>query len=208
MTIGYLASEGFITAMDDILEPTLNGEAGEILVTLKGSRNITRETFLKRYVTTGSGKGVSFDQLADARLSKELSRDYRIEPATIIRMMKNLQENSVLHRDTGGVHTVALGQNGMLIIQRDDIGRHNAVDKVFGYCLRNKVKTGDKVLLISGRVSSEITLKAVKMGIQVLVSKSAPTDMAIEFAENVGLTLVGFTRGRRFNIYSHSYRIV
>lgn len=208
LTVGYLASEGFITALDEIEELELNGVSGEILVKLKGSRDIAEKTFLKRYLTTGCGKGVSFYQLSDARLSKELPRDYRVEPALIISMMKDLQGNSALHRETGGVHTVALGQDGVLLLQRDDIGRHNAVDKVLGYCLRNKVKTGDKVLLISGRVSSEITLKAVKMGIQVLVSKSAPTDMAIEFAKKLGLTLVGFTRGRRFNIYAHSYRVV
>jgi len=208
LTVGYLASEGFITAADDIVELKLNRVTGESLVALKGPRDITEKTFLKRYVTTGCGKGVSFYQFADARLSKELPGDYRIEPPSIIGMMKSLQENSRLHRETGGVHTVAIGQDGMLLIQRDDIGRHNAVDKVFGYCLRNKLKTGDKALLVSGRVSSEITLKAVKMGIQVLISKSAPTDMAIEFAEKLGLTLVGFTRGRRFNVYSHSYRVV
>ncbi len=208
LTVGYLASEGFITEVDDIEELKLNGTTGESLAILKGSRGITEKTFLKRYVTTGCGKGISFYQLSDARLSKELPRDYRLRPELILSMMKTLQENSDLHRETGGVHTVALGQNGVLLLQRDDIGRHNAVDKVFGYCLRNKIITGDKVLLISGRVSSEITLKAVKMGIQVLVSKSAPTDMAIEFAQRLGLTLVGFTRGRRFNIYTHSYRVV
>lgn len=208
LTVGYLASEGFITIADDISELKLNRQTGECLVALYGSPDITEKTSLKRYVTTGCGKGVSFDQLADARLSKELPGDYRVEPSTIIDMMRTLMEYSTLHRDTGGVHTVALGQDGMLLIQRDDIGRHNAVDKVLGYCLRNKIKTGDKALLISGRVSSEITLKAVKMGIQVLISKSAPTDMAIEMAEKLGLTLVGFTRGRRFNVYSHSYRVV
>jgi FdhD protein len=208
LTVGYLASEGFITTWDDLEELSVNRTTGESRVTLRGSQGEAEKTFLQRYVTTGAGKGVSFSQLSDPRLSKELPGDYRAEPTDIISMMKTLQESSALHRDTGGVHTVALGQNGVLHLQRDDIGRHNAVDKVFGYCLRNKIMTGDKVLLISGRVSSEIALKAVKMGIQILVSKSAPTDMAIGFAERLGLTLVGFTRGRRFNIYSHSYRVV
>jgi FdhD protein len=207
LAIGYLAGEGFIKDPDDIMELKVNQETGECMVLLKGSHSITERTYLKRYVTTGCGKGISFYQLADARLSKELPRDYRLQPAMIIDMMRTLLENSNLHRDTGGVHTVALGQNGRLLIQRDDIGRHNAVDKVFGYCLRNNVNTEDKALVISGRISSEIALKAVKMRIQILISKSAPTDMAIEFAEDLGLTLVGFTRGSRFNIYTHSYRI-
>ncbi len=208
LAVGYLAGEGFIKDNNDVKELKVNPETGECMVLLKGSHSITERTHLKRYVTTGCGKGISFYQLADARLSKELPRDYRLKPAMVIDMMRALLGNSNLHRETGGVHTVALGQDGRLLIQRDDIGRHNAVDKVFGYCLRNNIKTEDKALVISGRVSSEIALKAVKMRIQILISKSAPTDMAVEFAEELGLTLIGFTRGNRFNIYSHPFRVV
>ncbi len=207
LTVGYLVSEGLITALEEIDYLKLDAASEKISVNLKGAGNIEDKIFVRRYLSTGSGKGVSFDQLSDTRSSKELARDYRVQPVFIIDMMKALQDNSDLFRKTGGVHTAALGQDGVLMLQRDDIGRHNAVDKVLGYCFRNRIETRDKVLVISGRVSSEITLKTVRMGIQVLVSKSAPTDMAIQFAEKIGLTLVGFTRGKRFSVYSHSYRV-
>ena len=113
LAIGYLAGEGFIKDPNDIMELKVNQETGECMVLLKGSHSITERTYLKRYVTTGCGKGIS---LSTRRCTSEqrAARDYRLQPAMIIDMMRTLLENSNLHRDTGGVHTVALGQNGRL----------------------------------------------------------------------------------------------
>lgn len=89
----------------------------------------------------------------------------------------------------------------------EDIGRHNAVDKIFGYCFLNNIELKDKIMVFSGRVSTEILIKVARMGIPILVSRSAPTDLAINMADELGVTVVGFTRGERMNVYTHPERI-
>jgi FdhD protein len=114
---------------------------------------------------------------------------------------------SDLFRSTGGAHAAALCEEGRVLVFKEDIGRHNAVDKVFGECLIKGIEADGKILLTSGRISSEILLKAVRRGIAILASRSAPTSLAVQFAEKAGMALVGFVRGRRMNIYSNAYRI-
>lgn len=90
----------------------------------------------------------------------------------------------------------------------EDIGRHNAVDKLVGLCLKHEISLTDKVLVSSGRISSEILVKAAKLGIPILISRAAPTSLSIELAESLGITLIGFVRGRRCNIYTHQERVL
>jgi FdhD protein len=123
-------------------------------------------------------------------------------------MMETMQEQSGLFRETGGVHNAALfSQDGTLLLTRMDIGRHNALDKLYGYSLRNGSSPGDAVLAFSGRISSEVLLKAAKMQCEILLSKSAVTELAIELAEELGITVVGFIRNRSLNVYSHPERL-
>jgi FdhD protein len=89
----------------------------------------------------------------------------------------------------------------------EDIGRHNAVDKVFGRCFLEEVPTADKLMVFSGRVSSEILIKIARLGISILIARGAPTDLALEMAKELGVTVVGFARGDKLNIYTHGYRI-
>lgn len=206
LTVGYLLGEGLIISRDDISELSLDTENMRISVSLSGP--LPEEKQFKRYLASGAGKGVDYDQLLSGPFSEKYAGHHRIDSQHIIEMMKKLQENSVLHKATGGVHTAALGHEGELLIQRDDIGRHNAVDKVIGSCFRNGLEMADKALLLSGRISSEMVSKTIKSGVQVLVSKSAPTDAGIDMAEKAGLTLIGFTRGSKFNTYCHPYRII
>jgi FdhD protein len=122
-------------------------------------------------------------------------------------MNNELQQKALLFKATGGVHSAALADNEMLLYFYEDIGRHNAVDKIIGECLLNGTATDDKALFTSGRISSEIMLKAAKLKIQLIVSRAAPTSLSVELAEALNITLVGFVRGRRMNIYSHPWRI-
>lgn len=94
-----------------------------------------------------------------------------------------------------------------MIVQYSDIGRHNALDKIFGTCLQQNIETHHTFLSISGRISSEIVLKAVRIGSSILLSKSAPTDLALQLADELGLTTVGFIRNGSFNVYTHPQRI-
>ncbi|GAE25718.1 formate dehydrogenase chain D [Halalkalibacter wakoensis JCM 9140] len=125
-----------------------------------------------------------------------------------IELMRKMQEASLTFKNTGGVHNAALCTADELLVSRSDIGRHNALDKLYGYSLLNGISVRDKILVFSGRISSEILTKAAKLGVGIVLSKSAPTDLAIQLAEDLNITAVGFIRGASFNIYSHPERIV
>jgi FdhD protein len=107
------------------------------------------------------------------------------------------------------VHNVALANTpGEVLAVRADIGRHNALDKLYGHCLRQQIATGDLLAVLSGRISSEILLKAAKLGLPMVLSKSAPTELALALADEIGITVIGFARQDRLNVYTHPERVV
>ncbi|MBN2553089.1 MAG: formate dehydrogenase accessory sulfurtransferase FdhD [Spirochaetales bacterium] len=132
----------------------------------------------------------------------------RVSSRRISDLMEELRSRSKLHRRTGGVHAAALAGPGGVIIFREDIGRHNAVDKVIGAWLLQDGGFDDKILLTSGRLSSEILGKARACSLPVVVSRSAPTDRSVAAARRQNITLIGFARGRRMNVYSAAQRIL
>ena len=105
------------------------------------------------------------------------------------------------------MHSAALCDTTNIIVFSEDIGRHNAIDKIFGECLLNDITTDDHIIITSGRISSEILLKVAKRNVPLIVSKSAPTDLGVRLADELGVTLVGFVRGKRMNVYTHAGRI-
>ncbi|MFC1952414.1 formate dehydrogenase accessory sulfurtransferase FdhD [Chloroflexota bacterium] len=95
-----------------------------------------------------------------------------------------------------------------ILVFSEDIGRHNAIDKIFGECILRDIPTNDHMIVTSGRISSEIVLKVAKSNIPILISKSAPTSLGVRLADELGITLIGFVRGRRMNIYANRWRVV
>lgn len=206
LAIGFLFSEGLIKSRKDVGSLEVDEKRGVAWVETK-SGSLPSEDFLsKRYITTGCGKGTSFLGLPAGKMKKSRS-ELSLSPKAISDLMRGFQERSVTHRETGGVHSAALANSKGIIVFSEDIGRHSAVDKVIGECVLKGISMKNRVLLTSGRISSEIVLKISRAGIPVVISKSAPMDMGVKIAEKTGITLVGFARGNRMNVYSNSGRI-
>lgn len=134
--------------------------------------------------------------------------DCRFSPARIYSLMQEFSLASALFRETGGVHGAALANGDGILIFREDVARHNAIDKIAGNLLLRGGKAGALALLLSGRISAQVVKKACRMGIGLVVSSGAVTTLAVDMAVAAGLTLVGFARDGRFNIYCHPQRVI
>lgn len=208
LIVGFLASEGLIRKMNEIQDITLDEKQGFAYITTSNELNFNQQFYNKRYITSCCGKGrQSFYFYNDAHTAKEITVKTRISIQQAFKLLNNMQESSEIFKDTGGVHNAALCNKDGLILARTDIGRHNALDKIYGYCLQHKIDLEDKIIAFSGRVSSEILLKVSKIGIGIILSKSAPTALALQMAEELGITIIGFIRGGTLNIYTHPERI-
>ena len=204
--MGFLLSEGLIKSSEDVESFSLSDDSNEFKVYVRGDI-LSEELFAKRAITSGCGRGSMFYNVLDALDFQAVSADAKVSAQSITQLTNEVQSMSDLFRSTGGAHAAALCEEDRVLIFKEDIGRHNAVDKVFGECLVKGIEAHGKILLTSGRISSEILLKAVRRGIAIVASRSAPTSLAVQFAEKEGIALVGFVRGRRMNIYSNAYRI-
>ncbi|MGV3487920.1 MAG: formate dehydrogenase accessory sulfurtransferase FdhD [Tuberibacillus sp.] len=207
LVIGFLASEGFIRTIDDCLDLTFNDSQGYAYVTLKGDVERTIEMGNRRFIGSCCGKSRQFYLQSDAYTARTVYSQTKITPEQCLNLMEQLRAQSTVFQETGGVHNAAYCHPDKLICLRTDIGRHNALDKLFGYLLENKINPKLGVLAFSGRISSEIILKAAKMGIGILLSKSAPTDMALQLADDLNITAIGFIRNGSMNIYTHQERV-
>ncbi|WEG12563.1 formate dehydrogenase accessory sulfurtransferase FdhD [Pullulanibacillus sp. KACC 23026] len=209
MVIGFLASEGVIHSFDDIDDIWSQDEEGFVHVKTDKFNPLFQQFHSKRYITSCCGKSrQGFVFFNDARIAKRLHDvDLTLTFDDCFRFMKDMQEKATMFNQTGGVHNAALYDSNGLVLSRMDIGRHNALDKIYGYCLKNHISMSDKVVAFSGRISSEILLKVSKLGCSVILSKSAPTALSLELANNLGITTVGFIRGNSCNVYTHSHRI-
>ncbi len=207
LALGFLRSEGLISKMEDLEAIRVREEEGLIEVDLKEGAGLAEKLYGKRTVTSGCGKGTVFFSALDSLRSSPLTGNLRISSEKVLELMNSMQEKAELYKNTGGVHSAALADSDKILLFCEDIGRHNAIDKIVGQCLHEGISTEDKVIVSSGRLSSEILLKAAKLKIQLLISRAAPTSLCLELAENLNITLVGFARGKRCNIYTHAWRI-
>lgn len=142
------------------------------------------------------------------RRKKEDKMQYlTLAPREIRKLSTLLDGASERFRLTGGVHSAAIADKEQILLMREDVGRHNAMDKLLGACIREHVDTSDKIILFSGRVAAEIIEKAARIGCSAIIAVSAPTSRACELAVEKGILLVGFARGERFNVYTFLERI-
>jgi FdhD protein len=136
-----------------------------------------------------------------------IGNSLKVQPETIGHSVEMLFEAQVLYRKTGGVHTSALSDGGKILLSAEDIGRHNTLDKIAGLCLMNDVWPETRILITTGRISSEMLQKAAQLNVPILISRTSPSSLSIEMAERYGITLIGYARKHRFNVYSNMQRI-
>lgn len=210
MVIGYLASERVIRSFEDIEEIWHQEKEGFVHIKTKHINPYYQQTQNKRYITSCCGmsrQGFVFTN--DALVAKKIDQVHvQITTEDCFRLMHAMQDSADIFKKTGGVHNAALCDVNGIVLSRMDIGRHNALDKIYGYCLRNNIRMEDKIIVFSGRISSEILLKVSKIGCAIVLSKSAPTELALQLAEQLGITTVGFIRQQTLNIYTHPQRIL
>ncbi len=207
LAVGFLLSESIIKSKTDIKKVKVDEEKGIAEVNTFESSIIAKKLHGKRTMTTGCGKGSTFYNAVDSLNCKQVSGAIELNAQTILELMKDFNKRSELFLNTGGVHSVALASGGGIIIFHEDVGRHNAMDKVVGEAALKDIELPDKIVLTSGRVSSEMLIKAAKGQVPVVVSRSAPTDLAVKLAKQLGITVIGFARGQRMNIYCNPERI-
>ena len=207
LAVGFLSSEGLLKSKDEIKKIIVDDQRGVVRVETEESGELARDVLFKRFITSGCGRGASFYSAADAAGPKIESR-MKISVGEVFALANEFQHSSQTYRATGGVHSAALCDRKGILVFSEDIGRHNAIDKIFGKCLLEDIPTGSQVIITSGRISSEILLKVAKRNIPVIISKSAPTDLGVKLANDLGVTLLGFVRGKRINAYTNNWRIV
>jgi FdhD protein len=208
LAVGFLSSEGLLKGKDDIKKIMVDDRRGVVRVETEADDKQAGELLFKRFITSGCGRGASFYSAADVGRQVKVESQARISTLEVLELAKEFQHHSEIYSATHGVHSAALCDTKNILVFSEDIGRHNAIDKIFGECILKDIPTDDRMIVTSGRVSSEILLKVAKRNIPLLVSKSAPTDLGVRLANDLGVTLIGFVRGKRMNVYSNDWRVV
>ncbi len=195
---GFLFTEQVIRKADEIESIKLDKNRISVITT-----NLFKVLGPKKTILSGCGGSASY---IDPEKLPKIHSVFSISTAFITDMMKNTL-NSELYKITGGIHVVALVGAQKIISGSEDIGRHNALDRVIGYALRNGIDLSNTFIIASGRISSEMARKCLIANIPIIISRGATTTLAIEIADKNGLSIVGFARGDKMNVYTHPERI-
>ena len=202
LALGFLYNEGLVEKMDDVAVLELCG--GERCVDVWLEHDI--ETPQLRIVTSGCSGGTTFEDAASVHHRVESGA--RITPQQVTRLAEELTDVAALYNRSGGIHTTALSDGERLLFAAEDIGRHNTLDKIAGICLRQGQPMRDHILLTSGRISSEMVHKAARMEIPIVISRTSPTSLSAQLAQEWNITLIGYTRRRSFRLYAGKERVV
>jgi FdhD protein len=196
LVVGYLWMEKVVEDLREISHLEISEVDGRADVTL--AQPVTLPT--ERILTSGCGGGITFR--IDPRLFPRLQSSLRVAPRQLAARLKELFERATHYQASRGIHGAALADGDRLLVTAEDVGRHNAVDKVKGEALLRGIETTDRILLSTGRISSEMLLKAARMGVPVVASRTSPTEMAVALAEQLGITVAGYVRGDGLNLYA------
>lgn len=209
LTYGFLRTESLITTVEDIVKFSLDEEKG-IAEVETINKDISRESFFSKKVDLESIKFTK-EFVADNFINdincEPVNSDICLDINRVFDFMAMDLDYSETFKTTRGIHCVALCDIEEIKIISEDVARHNALDKIIGEALINGIYLKDKIVILSGRVSLELVLKAAKLSIPIVISKSAPTSLAVTLAKKLNITLVSFVRGNKMNIYSNQNRI-
>jgi len=205
LAAGFLFTQGIVLGKTEIQDISFSQNSKQCRVVLTGTALDRLDEFKKNGGIKGSSGGALLFHPAGALPPDQ---GFSMSYDEVLSLIRLHQDHSGIFLETGAVHSAGLCQGGRMLSYYEDIGRHNALDKLAGDILLKGLPTGDKVATVSCRMSLEIIGKIVKTGIPVVISNAAPTLSAVRLARRSGLTVIGFARGSRFNIYSHEKRIV
>ena len=208
LAIGFLSSEGLIQHKGEIGKIILADDGSVVRVETEGDRGVATELPFRRYISSSGGRGVTSYPAYDFASKGRVESEMRIPAGVVFTLTEEFQQRSQIYKVTHGVHSAAICDTKDILLFAEDIGRHNAIDKLFGRCILEDIPMGDRLVISSGRISSEILLKIARRDIPIVISKAAPTDRAVDLAAHLGITLIGFVRGRSMNIYTGGWRVI
>lgn len=202
LAVGFLYNEGVIESAEQVVEFHIC-ENREIVDVWLGHHAEKPKEWKRTSGCTGGYTALDLDEL-----NLEVANDFALEADRVRHLVESLFESQDLYKKTGGVHTSILTDGDQMILSAEDIGRHNSLDKIAGLYLLEGEKFNKKILLSTGRISSDMLQKGARIGAAVVISRTSPTSMSVKLAERWGITLIGYARRNRFNIYTHPDRII
>ena len=207
LAVGYLTNQNMLFPDDEIVSVEYDEELE--LVVVRTLRKTDYELKLrKKTLTSGCAQGTMFGDLMESIEGVELNVAARLKTSWLYQLTKNINTTPSLYLAAGAIHGCVLCEKNSPLIYMEDVGRHNAVDKIAGFIRLNRIKTDNKMLYTTGRLTSEMVIKTVHMKIPILVSRSGFTAWGVELAQETGLTLIGRARGQRFVALSGEQRII
>ncbi len=203
LILGFMYLEGVIDSADDVAAMRICVADRVAEVTLARPIELPK----RRVLTSGCTGGTSFRDYLEEVHRQRVPSDRQVGVAQIYHQMRELHRQSSLYHQSRGVHTAALSDGEELLVVAEDVGRHNCLDKIKGECLLRELPTADHVLVSSGRISSEMLLKAAAMRVPIVVSRTSPTAMSLLLAEHLNVMVVGYVRPDSLNVYTHPWRL-
>ena len=206
LALGFLLNQGMLKAEDQVTQIDFDEELEVAVVRTAGKTNV-EDKLEKKTRTSGCAIGTVFGDMM-AGLENLKLPDTPVHTSTFYDLSYQINHTPSLYMETGAIHGTALCQGRTVLAYMEDVGRHNAVDKIAGFMHQNQISAEDKVLYTTGRLTSEMVIKTALMGIPTLISRSGFTAWGVDIARQVGLTLVGRMRGRKFTCLSGQHRLV
>jgi FdhD protein len=207
LAVGYLLNQGMLRSEDEITDVDYEDDIGTVVVRTKAQTDF-EDKLKKKIQTSGCAQGTVFGDLMEDFDKVELNPNAKVKTSWLYQLTKKINTAPSLYLKAGAIHGCVLAQEGRPLIYMEDVGRHNAVDKIAGYMFLNRVAPEDKIFYTTGRLTSEMVIKTVKMRIPVLVSRSGFTAWGVELARKANLKLIGRARGKRFVALAGLERIV